>query len=97
QLYTLSLHDALPISVGFRKHVGARLNEPRRRIIAHQVSRELGGDESPGRGRAGDDVEHVFSVLHATPSDKRVTQNHLLARVVQLDRKSTRLNSSHVS
>src|SRR2546430_10511900 len=55
EIYTLSLHDALPISVGAANHI------------------EIVLDDNDGVSQIGEPVKHVE----------------------QLDRKSTRLNSSH--
>src|SRR5699024_12637347 len=80
QLYSLSLHDALPISKLFRAILRSRMHRPYHRKI--------------GRG--------LFYNLH------KVTERPLLIHIrgtmqgyqriaPLLDRKSTRLNSSHVS
>src|SRR3712207_7066611 len=77
EIYTLSLHDALPISAGEDAAAGARRDlprgepregpqRPRRAGAAHRAD-----DVPPGRGRRA--------------LDRR------------LDRKSTRLNSSHAN
>src|SRR5439155_21966308 len=78
-LYTLSLHDALPISVepGVVRIAGddpydARIDEPRRRDAAEHVQR---------RGRP------YCEVGPGARADARCRR----------DRKSTRLNSSHVA
>src|SRR5436305_3688568 len=82
EIYTLSLHDALPICIGGERVVGARLRvlelarEQEKAAGLHleirSVGREVGGP-------------HVLG--------QRLAQ---LARLHVRDRKSTRLNSSHV-
>src|SRR2546430_15097678 len=67
EIYTLSLHDALPIS-------------PERRVVRQSHVLEH-TDRHEGVVMAGDVAIVVLHVLHA--------------RAEALDRKSTRLNSSH--
>src|SRR2546422_9313585 len=66
EIYTLSLHDALPISA----------------LARHRGVLPRGGHPHPGGLRADRDL----SGRHLQPAD---------ALQVRLDRKSTRLNSSH--
>src|SRR5687768_17940441 len=70
EIYTLSLHDALPI---FDAVVGQ--HRARRRV-----------DEQPGRPR------HDQVAVRDAAAEQRVLRGGLL---VHVDRKSTRLNSSH--
>src|SRR5690606_40174413 len=83
QLYTLSLHDALPIFSGLRNqhrvHRGVRPSELQRNRRSQACRRH------PLHGRE--------------PLDRRaVDRGHgsVLDRTALRDRKSTRLNSSHV-
>src|SRR5699024_11237475 len=78
QIYTLSLHDALPISpVGPQPLVGAVQvcqSQQRRSLRVRRVAQcSVGGHQSGSQGRLPGDLDH------------------------RVDRKSTRLNSSHVS
>src|SRR2546430_5004620 len=66
EIYTLSLHDALPIS-----------SQP--------------GERKPMRG---DDLQQAGMFSYLSP-EQRVPQNHPLRAIRKIDRKSTRLNSSH--
>src|SRR5204862_7579201 len=84
QTYTLSLHDALPISVPHLRATDARRDEEPVGPHAHlgrQQRRRRGGRR---RADAADGAR-----------DRRLRQ-HPRARGVLRDRKSTRLNSSHV-
>src|SRR5207253_10256629 len=88
----LSLHDALPICPGVgppsRKDVERHLPSLDVRVV-HVGDLEL----APGRRReAADDVEHA-PVVHVAARHHQVA----LGRLRLLDRKSTRLNSSHVA
>src|SRR5699024_11855135 len=80
EVYTLSLHDALPISVVAERL--ARLSKP-------AVACFLGATELVGAG----------SVVLASGLEDAVAKTAALAgeSFEVLDRKSTRLNSSHVS
>src|SRR3989442_12021351 len=68
EIYTLSLHDALPIYV---------VHQTAGQVHAAAVDRAGGEPEGV--------VAHVAQVVRREPAD-----------AVELDRKSTRLNSSHV-
>src|SRR5690349_22134944 len=70
EIYTLSLHDALPISRGRRRLSAA----------AGRAARPGRGAGPPGPGRAAD----------------AAVAGRARARALARDRKSTRLNSSHV-
>src|SRR5207249_11984650 len=89
ELDTLSLHDALPISV---EGEAGLLGFP-----AHDVEIGIGDELQPHRDQRVVDLALALElVLVLVLLGKRVL--HLLeAVVVQPDRKSTRLNSSHVS
>src|SRR5439155_25607724 len=87
QLYTLSLHDALPICPP-QTH-GPPLSGDGRR-----GSEVAGGFQSSGRDRGGcDPMSSFLYAFDATTSVATITLN----RPERLDRKSTRLNSSHVA
>src|SRR3712207_8270193 len=78
EIYTLSLHDALPIFL---------------------LDHDLGVRDDPGCYLAGPPARHV-PVVHLD-LDTRAARGDLaetdLARGLDLDRKSTRLNSSHAN
>src|SRR5207249_11476161 len=79
EIYTLSLHDALPI-----------YEHP------HQDEREadpVGRTGSPGRGLLGEEVAALPAARGALAHPVAAARAGLLRQ----DRKSTRLNSSHVS
>src|SRR3989441_12354098 len=79
EIYTLSLHDALPIS----QH--RVVDQVRRRLVAgHQQELHEGQDLLLRQPLA----------IHFR-LDERLTEEEILAFVQLLDRKSTRLNSSH--
>src|SRR5207253_11324701 len=86
QLYSLSLHDALPISVPVAADVVGRPGLDGHRCAAE---RELVAVDAGERRAPGGRVERHVDVLPVV---------RLCAFVlVNLDRKSTRLNSSHVA
>src|SRR5690606_40201302 len=80
-LYTLSLHDALPISDDSASRSGAAFLQASDAVPLH---------EFPHRPRAVRGVE--------VPAGGPMVQafGHLSAQMLLQDRKSTRLNSSHV-
>src|SRR5690606_41300906 len=83
-LYTLSLHDALPISGGEGDGRDAAV-EPRIRDPGRVLRVDRGDAEAPLRER-----ERQRQAGKAAAHDQNIAfMNHL-------DRKSTRLNSSHV-
>src|SRR5699024_12550879 len=86
---TLSLHDALPISDG--KALAQRAEQRRHQAGAHIGARHLEADQRLGarRAKAGGGGVDDAGV------DGRAAQPH--QHKARLDRKSTRLNSSHVS
>src|SRR5690606_40909974 len=92
--YPLSLHDALPISGAQRDQIEVA------QILAHVA---------PERGRPGDDAgisgdvaraDHRHAqplALAGEPGADNVRRGQIaMERAAQQDRKSTRLNSSHV-
>src|SRR5699024_11875666 len=83
KLYTLSLHDALPIlnTVGGDVEAGLALSEMIAPMSKPTVSIVLGGGHSIGCPIA---VAADYSFIASTAT-------------MTIDRKSTRLNSSHVS
>src|SRR5207253_10903218 len=83
--YTLSLHDALPISArgfAFKKLRSgpAEVDRPKSR-----------GKKSPGWQSSTQSRRHDLYVC------RRRRRQHGLAHIDRVDRKSTRLNSSHVA
>src|SRR5207249_10475586 len=89
QLYPLSLHDALPISVA---ETYARLSAPNLARVAEDLVKLL--EVAPG--------QRVLDVGTGTGVGARAAaivtgQGGLAAGIDPSDRKSTRLNSSHVS
>src|SRR5690606_41872919 len=92
---TLSLHDALPIFADESQHLRAIIEVPRQLEMTHRAlgrgGRLLGIEQD--RGILGELV-HVDDVRQRTQPMQRV--EHALALDALLDRKSTRLNSSHV-
>src|SRR5699024_12392329 len=91
-LYTLSLHDALPICAG-DEQVG-QLGD-----VAHHVA--VADVPAHGEGHLGGVVPELPGVDHVVDGHRRdQLVGHLDAHhgdLVREDRKSTRLNSSHVS
>src|SRR5439155_23357760 len=94
-IYTLSLHDALPISI-----LGAMDSWRRRSAIgAHESA------ERAAHYLAGDPcVQLVYGFGSATQRDRATVRDVDLAVLtdppltqIRIDRKSTRLNSSHVA
>src|SRR5699024_11513254 len=76
QIYTLSLHDALPISRFLQGIVGGGLPPPR--LSVNLLAEGLGGKDSVKGNRQG-------------------SLSRWIKQLFETDRKSTRLNSSHVS
>src|SRR5207249_5543830 len=91
-LYILSLHDALPISVSFAGFGGRRL------VFERDDQRRLTGIASP-ISRLNIDRQILFGIFEQAVHRPRDFGAAIRAgrRDKQLDRKSTRLNSSHVS
>src|SRR5690606_40280582 len=90
-IFTLSLHDALPISrSGSAGHEGLGCD----RRLGRVTLRDPLQQEQAGRGRA---LEYALAVF-SRPSRLLAEQVRPQSRidVTELDRKSTRLNSSHV-
>src|SRR5699024_12708383 len=83
--HTLSPHDALPILLLAAGAAGKRHALPHSRVMIHQP---LGGYQ----GQASDIDIHAREILKM-----KDTLNQILVRHTGQDRKSTRLNSSHVS
>src|SRR5207253_10836133 len=73
-LYTLSLHDALPISV---ERIAVEVGD----AVQPEAPRRVAGGDRDGVG----------------VGEREHRRGELLARVAAPDRKSTRLNSSHVA
>src|SRR5437773_3248300 len=87
ELYTLSLHDALPISNVFR--------------LALLENREQRGRDEDRRIGAGSDSDHEGErkVLErrAAVEEQGADRQQRRSRTLRSDRKSTRLNSSHIT
>src|SRR5256885_13081574 len=81
EIYTLSLHDALPIYERRAEQLGIRGQH---------------ADDCPRPPRDRDRFADRAAVTCETAFPKRLTQNDGVARLAPLDRKSTRLNSSHL-
>src|SRR3712207_9519901 len=78
EIYTLSLHDALPICRADREQLGSRLE-----VVADPG--EVTGEAVPDRhDELRADEDHQLAGLDGLP-------------LVDVDRKSTRLNSSHAN
>src|SRR5690606_41869930 len=92
-IHTRSLHDALPISIGeqhdFASTVGNRSSD--QGVALFQAKRNQTDTAWTTKLRQR-------SFLHCTLGrcHKDVSAGRLVCRLVGLDRKSTRLNSSHV-
>src|SRR5207253_11473832 len=93
-IYTLSLHDALPISSSF---ISRRISSVGKELICavRGFSCSVNGIDSPGCGIA--DEITTRSDQTATGNGCRCSWAIRPAAIVGEDRKSTRLNSSHVA
>src|SRR5207249_5506688 len=84
ELYTLSLHDALPISISnivdITNYVMLAIGQP---VHAYDLDRVRGKRIDVRRAREGEKMTTLDDVERSLDSS--------------IDRKSTRLNSSHVS
>src|SRR5205814_6416871 len=93
QIYTLSLHDALPISrsrpsAGFRADIGARMDRGRwRDTIPPPLHR---------KNRGGDVRARRAEIRANAARNRQARECPSAAAHGPLDRKSTRLNSSHL-
>src|SRR5690606_41075840 len=90
-LYSLSLHDALPICDDRRHAVGHRLNYGLRQSIAPQRRQHGGLARRDQRRRVAPEAD-----LADAPRRRMLRDLPVELRAVHVDRKSTRLNSSHV-
>src|SRR5690606_40855296 len=92
-LAALSLHDALPISRSGR--VGGELGE--RRHVAQREIEALTRDRVKRHGRVADEHDAARTERAAAqPAQRMQVAPADLADAAEPDRKSTRLNSSHV-
>src|SRR5206468_13107308 len=82
QLYTLSLHDALPIS-----------SRPSNRA-AVPVAAGVAAPRSSGSARSGTATPQTCPARGSPPADRTPVPTHPVPHP-RRDRKSTRLNSSH--
>src|SRR5690606_41428409 len=87
-LYPLSLHDALPICRAPEGHVVAE--DDVIEIDARQASIRVAGDADMGATAIGFTEQRPFNHEHSIHPDV------VLSWIDDADRKSTRLNSSHV-
>src|SRR4029078_8442709 len=55
-----------------------------RRVVYDEMTRELRREESRGLGSARDEIEHCFTFLDAAARWEPLTENGLLARVVDV-------------
>src|SRR3712207_7298143 len=81
EIYTLSLHDALPISLQIVRRIVSHLN------TVKQVDLDVAPPEPPAY-----DPEELYGIV---PQDVRAPYE--VREVIARDRKSTRLNSSHAN
>src|SRR5690606_41528764 len=92
QFYTLSLHDALPIC-----------EQARELAVGHREPEAVHGDAEAARAPADAQVAHRRDLEAAADAHaldqcdgRMAAAPHREHRLVDQDRKSTRLNSSHV-
>src|SRR5690606_40916463 len=88
-IYALSLHDALPILPPAKRAGG----DPRPVPIAADLPRRVAKRPVPAKFQRR--LDHRRQPVRGRPADPSVEPARGIARVRQ-DRKSTRLNSSHV-
>src|SRR5690606_41206731 len=86
-IYTLSLHDALPIS---DRHLAASTLQMIEQVVEQQLEVVFADREGGQLTRLQTPRIGIFD------EDARVLQIHAIERRARKDRKSTRLNSSHV-
>ena len=55
----------LEVAVGSRKDIGEPRHQGRRRIVGHEVTRELGRNEFRGRWMAREIRQHRLALRHA--------------------------------
>src|SRR5207249_2849814 len=70
------------VAVSAAERVRATIHERGRRIVADEAARQLGRDEMCGLRGLADDVEHRFAVFDAASGCERMSENGLLAGVV---------------
>src|SRR5690554_7152974 len=98
-IYTLSLHDALPISVWIQQHILSEqgLGEYAVDEIARLTKSEKGkfiGNDHAKVWNEGDALVFVKESSQAVEYKLAISKHP--TGTIKLDRKSTRLNSSHV-
>src|SRR2546430_12994545 len=87
EIYTLSLHDALPISDCARLHGGARDLHDARRVGAHRGAGQQGARQAAVRGRISDRSEEHTSELQS--------QSNLVCRLL-LEKKKQNTRHTHI-
>src|SRR5207248_11588050 len=87
-LYTLSLHDALPISAA---HVNSFVTEPIAKRVSGVTFSSVRGETTPQA------FARITRPSCITPTERPTKRFSVIARETRrsIDRKSTRLNSSH--
>ena len=68
----------------FENVAGAAVDERLRRVVGHEMARQLRRDEVRGRRRAGQEVEHLLAFFLAVPGRELVAEDRLLARIVNV-------------
>ena len=86
-------HDLGDVTVCAQEGRGGALDECRRRVIAHQATRQLERDVSSSRRVARENIEHLLAVFDAAAGRGRVPENDLAAFVVAfcMESEDTRL------
>src|SRR5205807_1123100 len=70
------------VTVACRKRVRAAIDERLRRLIAHEMARELRRDEARCCRRACDEIQNFFSLLLSAAGWELVSENRLLTGVM---------------
>src|SRR5207302_11481345 len=93
--YTPSLHDALPIS-GRREDRNLQRRAESCAQLAVAFVGEVVRDAQPPRSELANCSRGVGEIRNMNPGPSAQEVERLLVDPIELDRKSTRLNSSHV-
>src|SRR5690606_42040514 len=91
-LYTFSLHDALPICVNNAKLTHIKSFFPKLKIVSRGNELIISGDDEV-MDEFGKKFELILQHFHQY---NELTENNIDNLMLEEDRKSTRLNSSHV-